>query len=70
MWVRSGADGSILHTATGKIEGDQLGVDALYLGDVSGDGRPDYLLTAVGLDFAGEDVGHAYVMTFKTAPPR
>lgn len=70
VWVRSGADGSILHTATGKIEGDQLGVDALYLGDVTGDGRPDYLLTAVGLDFAGEDVGHAYVITFKTAPSR
>lgn len=70
VWVRSGADGSILHTATGKIEGDQLGVDALYLGDISGDGRPEYLLTAVGLDFAGEDVGHAYVTTFKTAPPR
>ncbi|MDX1686619.1 MAG: integrin alpha [Candidatus Promineifilaceae bacterium] len=70
VWVRSGADGSILHTATGEIEGDQLGVDALYLGDISGDGRPEYLLTAVGLDFAGEDVGHAYVTTFKTAPPR
>ena len=70
VWVRSGADGSILHVVTGKIESDALGVDALYLGDVSGDGRPDYLLTAVGLDFAGEDVGHAYVTTFKTTPPR
>lgn len=70
VWVRSGADGSVLHTATGAIEGDALGVDALYLGDVSGDGRPDYLLTAVGLDFAGQDVGHAYVMSFRTAPPR
>lgn len=70
VWVRSGADGSILHAVTGKIATDALGVDALYLGDVTGDGRPDYLLTAVGLDFAGEDVGHAYVTTFKTAPPR
>jgi len=70
VWVRSGADGSVLHAVTGKIETDALGVDALYLGDVSGDGQPDYLLTAVGLDFAGEDVGHAYVMSFKTAPPQ
>ena len=70
VWIRSGADGSVLNEVTGAIEGDALGVDALYLGDVTRDGRPDYLLTAVGLDFAGQDVGHAYVMSFKTAPPR
>lgn len=65
VYLRSGADGSLLRTVTGSIANDSLGVDALSLGDVSGDGAPDYLLTAVGLDFQGTDVGHAYIVSFK-----
>ncbi len=65
IYIHSGADGSILHTVTGAIPNDSLGVDALSLGDVSGDGRPDYLLTAVGKDFEGSDVGHAYIVSFR-----
>jgi hypothetical protein len=63
--VYSGADGSILQTATGIVENDNLGVDALPLGDLNGDGKPEYMLTAVGLDFMGLDVGHVYVVTFE-----
>ena len=66
IYLFSGADGSVLQVATGNIGGDNLGVDALPLGDITGDGYGDYLVTAVGLDFAGVDVGRAYVISFKT----
>lgn len=66
--VYSGADGSLLHLATGSVQLDALGVDALPLGDLNGDGLPEYMLTAVGLDFFGLDVGHVYVVTFNTPP--
>lgn len=62
--VHSGADQAILHSVTGNVEGDALGVDAFGVGDVNGDGAMDYVLTAVGNDFNGTDVGHAYVVTF------
>lgn len=66
--VYSGADGSLLHLATGAVPLDSLGVDALPLGDLNGDGKQEYMLTATGLDFAGTDVGHVYIVTFKTPP--
>ena len=70
VFVFSGADFSVLHTMTGALENDSLGVDALSLGDLNGDGSTEYLLTGVGLDFAGQDVGHAYVVSVqaKAAP--
>lgn len=66
--VYSGADGSLLHLATGAVPIDALGVDALPLGDLDGNGKQEYMLTATGLDFAGADVGHVYVVTFNTPP--
>lgn len=66
--VYSGADGSLLHLATGSVRLDALGVDALPLGDLNGDGLPEYMLTAVGLDFFGLGVGHVYVVTFNRPP--
>lgn len=65
--VYSGADGSILHTVTGAIAGDALGVDALWLGDLNSDGNDEYMVTGVGLDFGFLDVGHAYVISFDDA---
>ena len=62
--IYSGLDGSRLHDARGAVAGDNLGVDALPLGDLNGDGLREYMLTAVGLDFAGQGVGHAYIVTF------
>ena len=64
IYVHSGADGAVLHTVTGEIDADALGVDAFGVGDVNGDGALDYMLTAVGNDFNGADVGRAYVVTF------
>ena len=58
----SGADGSVLRTMTGSVAHDNVGVDALSVGDVNGDGLADYLLTAVGLNFLGLDVGHLYIV--------
>ncbi len=66
--VYSGADGSLLHLATGRVPGDALGVDALPLGDLNDDGREEYMFTATGLDFSGLDVGHVYIVSFRTPP--
>jgi hypothetical protein len=44
-YVVSGRNGQILRRITGAIPGASLGVDAIGLGDVNGDGLPDYLLT-------------------------
>jgi hypothetical protein len=68
VYVYSGADGSILHEVTGVVASDLLGVDALSLGDLDGDGGQEYLLTAPGLSFGGMDVGHNYVISFNTPP--
>ena len=68
VYLYSGADQRVIGTITGNIAQDALGVDALGLSDVSGDGLPDYLVTAVGNDFNGEDVGRAYVVSFSKAP--
>jgi hypothetical protein len=64
--VYSGADGAILHSVTGNVANDWLGVDALPLGDLNDDGYPDYLITAMGLDYGGMGVGNAYVISFKS----
>ena len=69
IYFYSGGDGSLLRTITGSVPGDNLGVDALGLGDLNHDGREDFMLTAVGLDFAGLDVGHVYVVSLKPFHP-
>lgn len=61
-YVRSGKDGSLMRTITGRIANDNLGVDALAVGDVNDDGLVDYLVTAVGNSFAGLDTGRAYIV--------
>jgi hypothetical protein len=45
MFVISGRNGKVIRTATGNVPGALLGFDALAVGDVSGDGRIDFLLT-------------------------
>lgn len=52
----------VVQTITGSIAGDNLGVDALPLGDVNGDGLMDFVGTAVGNNFNGTDVGHLFVV--------
>jgi hypothetical protein len=44
--IFSGADGSLLRTITSTTENEQLGFDAVGLGDTNRDGRVDELLSA------------------------
>ena len=44
-YVISGRNGQILRVITGAVANASLGVDAVGMGDVNGDGLPDYLLT-------------------------
>jgi FG-GAP repeat len=44
--IFSGADGSLLRTITSTVENDNLGFDAVGLGDTNDDGLPDELLSA------------------------
>lgn len=66
VYIYSGHNGSLLHSATGTLEGDALGVDALAVGDLGGDGAMSYMLTAVGRDFNGTDVGRIYIVSFSS----
>lgn len=62
VFAISGRTGKTLEVLTGTVPNDWFGGDALAIGDVNGDGRSDYLITAYGLSFNGADVGHAYVV--------
>ena len=48
-YLYSGQDGSLLRTMTGTTANVSLGVDALAVGDVNGDGHTDYMLTGFGV---------------------
>jgi hypothetical protein len=45
VYVISGRNGQILRVITGAVANASLGVDAVGMGDVNGDGLQDYLLT-------------------------
>lgn len=47
-FLLSGRDGSVLQTMTCNIANTQAGYDAHGMGDVDGDGRPDFVLTGQG----------------------
>lgn len=64
--VYSGRDGTVLQVITSTTAGENFGVDALGLGDVDGDGRTDFLVTAVGLAFEGTAPGTAYLVAGTT----
>ena len=57
--ICSGLDGSILRTITSTTANENFGFDAHGLGDVDGDGDPDYVVTAA--TFAGSR-GQVYVI--------
>ncbi|MEZ4619903.1 MAG: hypothetical protein R2867_30975 [Caldilineaceae bacterium] len=69
VYIRSGQDGALLDEVTGAIEEDALGVDTLAVGDLNGDGNVAYMLTSVGRDFNGTDVGRIYIVTFAPTEP-
>jgi len=59
-YVFSGKDGSVMRTMTSQVKNDYVGVDAIAVGDVNGDGLTDYLLTGVNFDGTGYD--HSYLI--------
>ncbi len=46
LYIHSGRDASLLYTITGKVAGETLGFDTTGMGDVDGDGYPDFLITS------------------------
>jgi len=46
----SGATGHVLRTITSTTPNENLGFDAVGVGDVNGNGSIDYLLSAASLD--------------------
>jgi hypothetical protein len=61
-YLYSGRDGAVMRTITGTVPNDNLGVDALAIGDVDGDRLTDYILTSVGNSFIQADVGRVYIV--------
>ena len=60
--VLSGLDGSVLRVITSATPGDTFGFDAHGMGDVDGDGRLDYFVTAAWNDELGNDRGRCYLV--------
>lgn len=67
-FVFSGSDGSILRTITGTIEGDRQGWSTVAIGDVNDDGALDYMISSVGNDDGGTDIGRVYVIAGEFFP--
>ncbi|MEN8375404.1 MAG: FG-GAP-like repeat-containing protein [Gemmatimonadota bacterium] len=58
-YVYSGADGSVVRTFTSTVAGENLGFDAIGLGDVTGDGIYDYLISG---GISPSTPGHVHVV--------
>ncbi len=66
-YVYSGATGTLLFQKDGAAAGDVLGVSVAGAGDVNGDGRADFIVSAYGADPGGlGDAGSAYVYSGAT----
>jgi hypothetical protein len=65
VYLYSGKDGSLLRTITGRVPGETLGFDASGIGDVDGDGTPDFLLTSAWSNVAGFRSGRTWVVSGK-----
>lgn len=63
IYVYSGKDGALLRTLTGQVPGETLGFDATGLGDVTGDGVPDLLLTSAWSAINGTRSGRVLVVS-------
>lgn len=63
IYVYSGKDGRLLRTITGRIPGETLGFDATNVGDVDGDGTPDFLLTSAWSGINGFQSGRVFIIS-------
>jgi hypothetical protein len=64
-FVYSGRTSGVLQTYTHNVAFAQLGFDANAMGDVNGDGKTDYLLTAAG---DSSNTGKAYLVAGNVVP--
>ncbi|MFN0244075.1 MAG: hypothetical protein ACKVWV_14385 [Planctomycetota bacterium] len=64
--VYSGFNGALLYSVTGQTATDGFGLCVARLGDIDGDGRPDFIVGAPYSDVSGLDAGSAYVFSGAT----
>lgn len=60
IWVYSGSTGALLYTRFGENSGDRFSARVCQLGDVDGDGAPDFAVGAEGYDVVDSE-GRIYV---------
>ena len=62
IYLYSCATKKLLRTWTSKHKNDTLGFDSVGIGDVDGDGRVDFLVTAAWAEPAGPKTGRVYIV--------
>jgi len=67
-YLYSGKDGSLLRTYTCATAGETFGFDTTSLGDMNGDGAPDFLVTAAYSAVNGPKSGRVFVVAGPSAP--
>ena len=60
---------SDVQPGTATDQGPELGTSVVALGDVNGDGEPDFVAGAPGIDSMFQDEGRVYVFLSRAAPP-
>ncbi|MCH8807271.1 MAG: FG-GAP repeat protein [Planctomycetes bacterium] len=60
--IFSGRDASLLRTITSTTAGETFGFDANAVGDVDGDGEPDFVISAAWNNAAGTRAGRVYLI--------
>lgn len=70
LYIQSGEDGSLLYTITGKVDGETLGFDTTGMGDVDGDGYPDFLITSAYSMKNGYQSGRTLILSGNPADSR
>jgi hypothetical protein len=63
IYLFSGKDGSVLRTITGRVPGETLGFDSAGIGDVDGDGVPDFLVASSWSNIRGFHSGRMYIIS-------
>ncbi|MCA9323075.1 MAG: FG-GAP repeat protein, partial [Planctomycetes bacterium] len=57
VWIFSGSNGALMTRLSGAQSNDDFGRSMADVGDLDGDGIPDFVIGVPGFDFMGGDVG-------------